>query len=1062
MDGNARTQAGDDSGTMTRVRGGSAAGAPPRSPRFRGAPLPGRGGGFRQRSADPDEAPCTASRARRFRFRTRGIVANRRVVPASTREATPGTGRGRRRRQTRNPAVASVRRAVPILAAAALLVVGMPDRAAQAQSEPTIAGHSRPTLRAPTVERMVITPVPPEASAAPIPFPYRKENFLALPSGAVHGRGDTLTFTLTFDTEVTVTGAPELVLDVFGRERRARYNAGSRTRELTFAWTVAKGDNDPDGLDFRSVDLNGGTIRDADGRYFVPQTVPAHHFSRHRVRGGLFTMRLEVSGPAREGEPLEIRVVRDGGFDEEAVARVVESDSGRLNRPLLPFPFNAPRGREFGFRAGAADTPFVREVTRIFTPRGDGTVDGQRRLTVRLAATDSSISGNETDGSFTAWYLTEGPLEVTMPVIDTGLTPDPVGLRVDEAGVAEAPGAKLVFRVTGPPYIDAPVTVDYETRDRENVPGDTGERNATAGSDYVATRGRLTFQPGEIEKLVEVEVLADDHDENVESMLFVLSNPQGALIVKRTGIGYIWNSGPIPEVWIARFGRTVADQVLSAVESRMRAVHRPGVEATLAGHRFGGPAPRNRNAGAARGAPQAEVPSEGLAHGRGPEWRDGPGLRPRTEREPSVRNLLAGSSFSLTTETGPRETVSLWGRGAVTRFDGRDGAQGRRLSLDGEVASAMVGADWSRHPGSDSAAGAWTAGLIVSHSAGEGGYTGSGEGRVSATLTGLYPWGRLALSERVDAWGTAGYGTGELEVSPAKPGTHDDAATIRTDLDLRMAAVGLRGALLDGRPDGVVLTGKTDALIVRTASGRGRGSDGGGLAAARGTVTRLRLGLEGARPMRLGRESTLVPSLEMGVRHDGGDAETGFGLDLGGGLAWTVPGRGLRMELRGRGLLSHEADGFRERGLSGSLAWDPTPSSRRGPSMTLTHAIGGPASGGAAGLLARGTLTGLAASPVSGTGAEAGTGDGPQGHRLEVKLGYGFAAAGGRFASVPEVGFGLSDTIRDYSVGWRLFDAGSGAGSDSLELSVAARRIVSVGGDASPDHEIGLRLRARF
>ena len=59
----------------------------------------------------------------------------------------------------------------------------------------------------------------------------------------------------------------------------------------------------------------------------------------------------------------------------------------------------------------------------------------------------------------------------------------------------------------------------------------------------------------------------------------------------------------------------------------------------------------------------------------------------------------------------------------------------------------------------------------------------------------------------------------------------------------------------------------------------------------------------------------------------GGDAESGFGLDLGGGLALAAPGLGLQAELRARGLLSHEAGGFRERGLSGSLAWRQQPDS---------------------------------------------------------------------------------------------------------------------------------------
>ena len=40
-----------------------------------------------------------------------------------------------------------------------------------------------------------------------------------------------------------------------------------------------------------------------------------------------------------------------------------------------------------------------------------------------------------------------------------------------------------------------------------------------------------------------------------------------------------------------------------------------------------------------------------------------------------------------------------------------------------------------------------------------------------------------------------------------------------------------------------------------------------------------------SRPVQLGSGAVLTPGLEICVRHDGGDAETGFGLDLGGGLA---------------------------------------------------------------------------------------------------------------------------------------------------------------------------------
>ena len=867
----------------------------------------------------------------------------------------------------------------------------------------------------PAVERIVISPVPPEASADHGPV-YRMDDFLALSDGAVHGQGATLTFTLTLDTEVTVAGAPELVLDIYDRERRARYTGGSGTRQLTFIWTVAKGDNDPDGLDFVSLDLNGGTIRDSQGSYFVPQTLPAQHFAEHRVRGGLYAMRLEVPGSAREGEPFEIRVIRDGGYDEPAVAVVGVTDSALPHIPQLNSPaLNGPGAKPVDFHSGEPGEPGVRTSTRTVTPLGDGVADSSRTLTLQLVITDAGIS-QHTGHRIRAWYLAEEPLEVTVPVIDTGQPLAEAGLRVHETSTTEAPGAKLVFRVTLSPRSEAPVTVEYRTGDDP-----ANEPNATAGEDYVATDGTLTFEPGETLKTVEVDVLPDDHDDGYETMRLVLSNAQGARIDKASALGLIRNDGPIPRAWLGRFGRAVADQVLDAVESRMRAGRQPGIEMTLAGQRFGGQAPQETS--------RAQ---------RDSTWQERAGFGSPASRGVTQGELLNGTAFAVTAVAGQHGYATLWGRGAVTRFEGRED----NLSIDGEVSSAMVGADWALED--------WTAGLIVSRSFGEGRYAGNSAGRVESTLTGFYPWGRLALSDSVEAWGAAGYGLGELSVTPKKPGTDEDGATIRSDLDLRMAAAGLRGNLLDGAEDGLTLTAKTDAMIVQTASDAARGPDGGNLAAARATVTRLRLGMEGARPMSLGDGATLTPSVEIGLRHDGGDAETGFGMDIGGRLAWSDTARGIAAELRGRGLLTHEADGFLERSLSGSLSWDPQPASDRGPRASLTQTLGGQASGGMNALLSGGTLAGLA-----------GNDNGDDRRRLEARFGYGFAALGDRFTSLPEITLGLSDTGSDYSLGWRLV-RGGGFGGGSFAMSVEAQRREPGNDDIAPEHRVGFRIDARL
>ena len=637
-----------------------------------------------------------------------------------------------------------------------------------------------------------------------------------------------------------------------------------------------------------------------------------------------------------------------------------------------------------------------------------------------------------------------GPLGVTVP--------GPAALSVADAQVQEGPGAVLEFVVSLDRVRHAPVSVDYATVNGE----------AVAGADYVHTAGKLTFSPGETRLTVPVTVLADEHDEESETLTLKLTSPVGARIADDEAVGTIRNNGAIPKVWIARFGRTVAEQMLAAVEGRMRAAPAPGVEVSLAGERIGG---------------QAEPGSEAEREARRDAQRLTDWLNSETDDEEAQyrsravtpRDLLTGSSFTLTEETPDKDLVTFWGRGAVTSFDGREGD----LTLDGEVATGMLGADWTR--------GRWTTGLILSHSAAEGGYSGAPDagdgpgsgsgagtgGRVEATLTGLFPWARHALSERLEAWGAAGYGTGELTVTPKKSGTDEDGAVIRTDLDLRMAAAGLRGVLLDPESgSGFQLTGKTDAMIVQTASGRGRSADGGNLAPARATVSRLRLGLEGSRPILFDGGAILTPSLEIGVRHDGGDAETGFGLDLGIGLALSDPGRGLEAELRGRGLLAHESKGFRDLGFSGTLAWEGKPESDRGAKLGLTQTVGGSSSGGADALLSRSTLDGLAAndpgSGAPGSGAGAGGNDDLMSRRLELRFGYGLPAFGGRFTWTPEAWVGLSDTGRDYSLGWRLVRGGSGDGGGSFEVSFEARRSESANDDTQPVHEVGLRFTARF
>ena len=185
-----------------------------------------------------------------------------------------------------------------------------------------------------------------------------------------------------------------------------------------------------------------------------------------------------------------------------------------------------------------------------------------------------------------------------------------------------------------------------------------------------------------------------------------------------------------------------------------------------------------------------------------------------------------------------------------------------------------------------------------------------------------------------------------------------------------------------------------------------------------------------------------------------------------GGIAWSDPARGLSVDLKARGLVSHDSKGFREAGISGSLAWDGRPGSTRGPSLTLTQTVGASATGGMDGLLEGGALDALAANDNgSGNGGR----DGPlAGHRFEAAFGYGMPAFGDRFTLTPEAGFGLSDSGRDYRLGWRLArEPRSGdLGSLELRLDVERREPANDNGAGSgaggPEHKVGLKLEARF
>ena len=103
-------------------------------------------------------------------------------------------------------------------------------------------------------------------------------------------------------------------------------------------------------------------------------------------------------------------------------------------------------------------------------------------------------------------------------------------------------------------------------------------------------------------------------------------------------------------------------------------------------------------------------------------------------------------------------------------------------------------------------------------------------------------------------------------------------------------------------------------------------------------ASRHRVAFEGSYTRKFASDALLIPSIEAGLRSDGGDGETGTGIEIGAGLGYSV-GR-LAFNVSSRSLLSHsDADEYEELGYSGMVAFNPN-SDGKGFSMSLGSSWG--------------------------------------------------------------------------------------------------------------------------
>ena len=256
-------------------------------------------------------------------------------------------------------------------------------------------------------------------------------------------------------------------------------------------------------------------------------------------------------------------------------------------------------------------------VTLSVAETGDGdhvaaADEGPATATIAKGATETVFSVatvdddvDEPDGSVTVTLKDGGGYTVSpspgdaaaVTVSDNDAAALP-SLSVADVTIEEGAWMEFTVRLSAPSA--GGVSVKVSTRDSTPV--------SATRRDYWPISGRtVSFRAGETERSVGVIVYDDSHDEEAETFEFVLSDARGAAIADGVAVGTITNDDPMPAAWLARFGRTVAEQALDGIAGRMSADRTPGMQGSIAGQALSFDPAANDNPGS-RGAGPGHAP----------------------------------------------------------------------------------------------------------------------------------------------------------------------------------------------------------------------------------------------------------------------------------------------------------------------------------------------------------------------------------------------------------------------------------------------------------------------
>ena len=273
-------------------------------------------------------------------------------------------------------------------------------------------------------------------------------------------------------------------------------------------------------------------------------------------------------------------------------------------------------------------------------------------------------------------------------------------------------------------------------------------------------------------------------------------------------------------------------------------------------------------------------------------------------------HMLIGERFFMNLgAVGDPTYYSIWGGFSTNSFEG--------AAYEGDAGGFYVGADLTLN-------GQWTFGLAVGSNSGEADYSfGTAERTMENSLTTILPYLRITPSDRTTIYGVLGFGSGEMETT-----TGGGAAEV-ADLSSSIGLFGGKQIMFAGG------TGMTVAIVgdfgfANLETDEDAANASGGIAA---DASRIRGGVEGSMNLAMGVDGSMVPYLNVSFRSDGGDGETGSGVEIASGLRVAQPG--FAIDAQFRTLASSGVDDYSETGFSATATVNPGQTAT-GFSMSVT------------------------------------------------------------------------------------------------------------------------------